>query len=165
MATLQSPKQFSAPIAKSRLKQAHAQALPQAPGRPQLVSQAFEALPASTGTAPAASENTARPYHERLSEVEQRQLLLQAVKIYPGWELVSIQHRPESDLLIAYLVRTRDNADPALAVREGRAMQILMDATGDLRIKRPRRQHTNLLGRLLHWLSGIVGGSEFSVLA
>lgn len=163
MATFQSPKQFSAPIAKSRLKKASQQTLPQAPARPQLISQAFEALPASTGAASAATESTAPPYHERLSEVEQRQLLLQAVKIYPGWELVSIQHRPESDLLIAYLVQTRDNVDPALAVREGHAMQILMDATGDLRIKRPRRQRTNLLGRLLHWLSGIFGGSEFSV--
>jgi hypothetical protein len=163
MATLQSPKQFSAPVAKSRLKQTTPQALPQAPVRPQLVSQAFEALPASAGAVPAASESTARPFHERLSEVEQRQLLLQAVKIYPGWELVSIQHRPESDLLIAYLVRTRDNVDPTLAVREGRAMQILMDATGDLRIKRPRRQRTSLLAWLLHWLSGIFSGSEFSV--
>jgi hypothetical protein len=42
-------------------------------------------------------------------------------------------------------------------------MQILMDATGDLRIKRARRQRTSLLGWLLHWLSGIFVGSEFSV--
>ncbi len=128
-----------------------------------MISQAFEALPASTGTAPAAPESTARPFHERLSEVEQRQLLLQAVKIYPGWELVSIQHRPESDMLIAYLIRTRDNDDPALAIREGRAMQILMDATGDLRIKRPRQQRKSLMSRLLHWLSALFGGSEVSV--
>jgi len=77
---------------------------------------------------------------DRLSELDQRQLMLQTVAIYKGWQLVSLQHRPESGVLIASLVRSNDNGDPAQAIREGRVLQIVMDAVGDMKVQHPRRK-------------------------
>ena len=120
------------------------------------VDETIEAAPQVTSAPP--SSGAARPYHDRLPELEQRQLLLHTVAIYPGWQLVSIQHRPESDVLVAYLIPSRDSGDPVVAIRQGRAMQIIMDATGDLRIQRPRRKRVNVLARCLRWLGSTIGG-------
>jgi hypothetical protein len=153
MATLQATKQWSATTAKTRLKQLSREqaAPPVAPPEAPLFGAAPRDTAAAATSAPVSGE--AHPYHDRLAELEQRQLLLQTVKIYPGWQLVSVQHRPESDVLVAYLVPSRYDGDPVLAIRQGHAMQIIMDATGDFRVQRPRRRQTSLLSRFMRWLA------------
>jgi len=117
---------------------------------PTPVEQVVETLPShKTGTN---SARMAGRYHDRLSELEQRQLLLQTVTVYDGWHLVSVQNRPESDVLVAYLVRDRDEGDPIDAIREGRAMQIIMDAVGDMKVQHPRKKTRPSLFRWL-WQS------------
>jgi hypothetical protein len=96
-------------------------------------------------------------------EFEQRQLLLQTVSIYPGWQLVSVQHRPESDVLVAHLIPNRYQGDPILAVREGHAMQIIMDATGDFKLQHPRRKRANIIVRCLRWLASALSGSSYGL--
>jgi hypothetical protein len=159
MATLQAKRQWSATTAKSRLKQMPRERPAQPGHTPELsaIDDTIEVAARPTSVPP--SPGAARAYHERLPELEQRQLLLQTVAIYPGWQLVSIQHRPESDVLVAYLIPSRDNGDPVIAIRQGRAMQIIMDATGDLRIQRPRRKRGSIFARCLRWLASAVGGS------
>jgi hypothetical protein len=70
-----------------------------------------------------------------------------------------MQHRPESDVLIAYLVRERDQADPLTAIREGRTMQIIMDAVGDLKVHHPRRRRESLW---IHWMRKLAGVFGFA---
>ena len=151
MATLQATKQWSASTAKARLKQASRE-------RPAQTTSAPEAE-ADTVVSDPTIASAARAYHGRLSEMEQRQLLLQTVTTYSGWHLVSVQHRPESDVLVAYVVRNRDTGDPIVAIREGRAMQIIMDAVGDLKVQHPRRRREGLVHRLLGRLASAFGGS------
>ncbi len=146
MATLQATQQWSASTAKTRLKHVTRERPVQPAPEPD--HDAAEALAAPT----IVSSSTARAYHGRLSELEQRQLLLQTVTTYSGWHLISVQHRPESDVLVAYLVRSYDNNDPVMAIREGRALQIIMDAVGDLKVQHPRRKREGILGRLLKML-------------
>ncbi len=152
MATLQASRQWSANTAKSRLKQITRDGPTQTSRPPELklVGEMPDA-PSMYASAPPTT-STARPYHDRLPELEQRQLLLQTVVIYPGWQLVSVQHRPESDVLVAYLIPTRYDGDPVLAIRQGHAMQIIMDAIGDFKIQPPRRRPGNILTRCLRWL-------------
>jgi hypothetical protein len=159
MATLQATKQWSAAAAKSRLKQVSrdrpAQTVP--PPDPEVQDLPHSAVTPGLGDA--------RPYHDRLAEIEQRQLLLQTVAIYPGWQLVSVQHRPESDVLVAYLIPQHYDGDPILAIRQGHAMQIIMDATGDFRVQRPRRKRANVLTRGLRWLASVLSGGAYSIAA
>ncbi len=89
--------------------------------------------------------------------MEQRQLLLQTASICGGWQLVSVEQRPETDVLVAYLVSSRDELNPVAAIREGRAMQIIMDAVGDLKIQHPRRKREGLLPRIIHGLAHLLG--------
>jgi hypothetical protein len=165
MATLQATNQWSATTAKSRLKQISrerpVQGLPQPDIAP--VAEAPDLSLNAASAAPAIGD--ARPYHDRLAELEQRQLLLQTVGIYPGWQLVSVQHRPESDVLIAYLIPQHYDGDPILAIRQGHAMQIIMDATGDFRVQRPRRKRANILSRGLRWLASMLSGGAYSIAA
>src|SRR5438876_11252190 len=99
MATLQATKQWSASTAKARLKQASRERVAQpAASAPETYEESTDAY--SAPTIPNAASNTTRAYQGRLSELEQRQLLLQTVTTYPGWHLVSVQHRPESDVLV-----------------------------------------------------------------
>jgi hypothetical protein len=137
MATLQTSRQSSAFTAKSRLQQTRRDRAeqPTAAPAPDQAEHLVETL-IHNFAAPAARGR----YHDRLPELEQRQLLLQTVTIYTGWHLVSVQNRPESDVLVAYLVRNRDDGDPVEAIREGRAMQIIMDAVGDMKVQHPRRK-------------------------
>jgi hypothetical protein len=151
MATLQATKQWSASTAKARLKQANRERPPQPTSAPEPDADTVVSDPTVI--------NTARTYHGRLSELEQRQLLLQTVTTYSGWHLVSVQHRPESDVLVAYVVRNHDTSDPILAIREGRAMQIIMDAVGDLKVQHPRRRREGLVRRFLRKLGSAFGGS------
>ncbi len=149
MATLQTSRQCSAFTAKSRLQQVRRERTEQpiATPDPAPVEQVVETLSSHKfGSAPASA---AGRYHDRLSELEQRQLLLQTVTVYDGWHLVSVQNRPESDVLVAYLVRDRDDSDPIDAIREGRAMQIIMDAVGDMKVQHPRRKSKPSLFRSL----------------
>jgi hypothetical protein len=141
MATLQANKQWSASTAKARLKQAPRER----PAPEETVSDEHTA-PTLVGI------NTGHMYHGRLSELDQRQLLLQTVTTYGGWLLVSVQHRPESDVLVAYLVRQYDDGDPIVAIREGRALQIIMDAVGDLKVQHPRHRREGFVRRLLRRL-------------
>jgi hypothetical protein len=148
MATLQTSHQVSAFTAKSRLKQVRRERMeqPTAAPDPAPVEQVVETRPAQkTGTKP---PSTAGRFHDRLSELEQRQLILQTVSVYDGWHLVSIQNRPESDVIVAYLVRDRYDGDPVDAIREGRALQIIMDAVGDMKVQHPRRKARPSLVRL-----------------
>jgi hypothetical protein len=151
MATLQSSRQWSASTARARLKHVSREHPAHSPVH-DAAAESMEQPPAYATTIP--FPNTAGHYHDRLSEMEQRQLLLQTASIYPGWQLASMQHRPESDVLIAYLVRERDEADPLTAIREGRTMQIIMDAVGDLKVHHPRRRRESLG---VHWLRKLAG--------
>jgi hypothetical protein len=157
MATLQTSRQCSAFTAKSRLQQVRRERMEQpitAPD-PAPVEQVVETLSShkSTQTPGSNPASVARRYHDRLSELEQRQLLLQTVTVYGGWHLVSVQNRPESDVIVAYLVRDRDNGDPIEAIREGRAMQIIMDAVGDMKVQHPRRK---VRSSIFRWFSRLV---------
>jgi hypothetical protein len=145
MATLQTARQSSAFTAKSRLKQVvrdRMEPVHSIAPDPTPVDHVVETVYSHTTTkqhgGPGAA-GTGR-YPDRLSDLEQRQLLLHAVTLYSGWHLVSVQNRPESDVLVAYLVRNRDYGDPVEAIRSGRAMQILMDAVGDMKVQHPRRR-------------------------
>ena len=153
MATLQTARQNSAFTAKSRLKQVVRDRVeqPATTPEPSTIENMVETLSSHTTAkhrAPAPTM-TGR-YHDRLSDMEQRQLLLHTVTVYEGWHLVSVQNRPESDVMVAYLVRNRDNGDPSEAIREGRAMQIIMDAVGDMKVQHPRRKNQS---SWLRWLS------------
>ncbi len=88
--------------------------------------------------------------------MEQRQLLLQTVTICGGWHLVSVEQRPETDVLVAYLVSPHDEPNPVAAIREGRAMQIIMDAVGDLKIQHPRRRREGAVKRILRTLANFL---------
>jgi hypothetical protein len=143
MATLQTARQNSAFTAKSRLKQVVRDRVEQPATAPDTSPIEHVVERFSTNSVPKNTANTstmAGHYPERLTDMEQRQLLLQTVTVYEGWHLVSVQNRPESDVLVAYLVRNRDNVDPAEAIRDGRALQIIMDAIGDMKIQHPRRK-------------------------
>jgi hypothetical protein len=165
MATLQPTRQWSATTARTRLKQITRERPAQPSPAPELtlVGSEPEATPGPAVTPPTAA--TPRPYHDRLAELEQRQLLLQTVTIYPGWRLVSVQHRPESDVLVAHLIPDGYDGDPVLAIREGHALQIIMDAIGDFKVQRPRRKRANIVARGLRWLASILSSSSYSVAA
>lgn len=153
MATLQTARQNSAFTAKSRLKQVVRDRTEQPLGSPhngpsEHIVETVVAFNASANNAQAST--TANRYQDRLSDLEQRKLLLHTVTVYEGWHLVSVQNRPESDVLVAYLVRNRDQGDPNETIREGRAMQIIMDAVGDMKVQHPRRKARTSWTR---WLS------------
>jgi len=153
MATLKTSRHSSAFTARSRLNQViHEHA---APMRPTPEPVRLETISTISETAPAASSNTApkeasaaNNYRQYLSEMDQHHLLLQTVKVYDGWHLVSIQHRPENGGIVAHLVRNNDQGDPSLAIREGRALQIIMDALGDMQIHHARRRRVSFWRRL-----------------
>lgn len=143
MATLQTARQNSAFTAKSRLKQVVRDRLEQPVTMPETSPVEHVVERFTTHSAPKRNADTSTmtgQYPDQLTDMEQRQLLLQTVTVYEGWHLVSVQNRPESDVLVAYLVRNHDNADPSEAIREGRALQIIMDAIGDMKIQHPRRK-------------------------
>ncbi len=150
MATLQTARQNSAFTAKSRLKQVCKERIvpisstpdPTLP-RENIVETIYSHPPSPT----------AQSGSMRLSDLEQRQLLLQTAAVYEGWHLVSVQNRPESSVLVAYLVRNRDQGDPTVAIREGRALQIIMDAVGDMKVQHPRRRQEKFWQRWLHKLT------------
>lgn len=147
MATLQATRQGSAFTAQARLKLfSHKPASHPFDFRP-----TPEASPEHPTLPP--EPNMAQPDHDQLTDLQLRQLLLQAATIYPGWQLVSVEHRPTSDVLVASLVRSQDRDDPTHAIREGRVLQIIMDASGDLRIHHPHRRHAGLLTELFRWLA------------
>ena len=137
MATLQTSRKPSSSslAAKARLKQivSGSIGIPLALGAPrnQLVSMPV---------AEAAAEQPATKAPKHLSEMDQHQLLIQTAAIYEGWHLVSVQNRPNSGVLIAYLVPDKFDDDPILAIRENRALRIMMDQDGDLKVQFPRRR-------------------------
>ncbi len=146
MATLQAIRHGSAFTAQARLK--HISRKPTV--HPVDVRPAPETPPESPTLPPTPSQTPLN--QDGLSILQLRQLLLQTASIYPGWQLVSIQHRPMSDVLVASLVRSKDSDDPVRAIREGRVLQIIMDATGDLRIHHPHHPQGGLLTAFFRWL-------------
>ncbi len=149
MATLQATRQGSAYTVKARL-----QSLSRKSAFHPLVLGAPPEKPPERSPLPPA-QNLSQPARDKLSVLELRQLLLQTASIYPGWQLVSIEHRPLSDVLVGNLVRSKDSGDPTRAIREGRVLQIVMDATGDLRIHHPHRRHIGLLTAFFCWLATV----------
>ena len=152
MATLQTSRQTSAYTARARLKQTGPRQQPQ--------SQAIVAPVTTTTFAPAAVEQVIAPvlpiaaesglagaYRQRLSELDQHQMVLETVKIYANWRLISLQHRPENNTLVAHLLRSADQSDPSTAITEGRTMQIIMDAVGDMKVIYSRQRRQNFLAR------------------
>ena len=164
MATLKTSRHTSAYTARSRLNQViHEHA---APPRPALESVHLDPIGETPPPAQliASEADATRPnshmrssgsnsYRQYLSETDQHNLLLQTVKVYDGWHLASIQHRQESGGIVAYLVRTSDQGDPSVAIRDGRALQIIMDAVGDMQIHHARRRHVSLWRRLFGGVS------------
>lgn len=152
MATLQTSRQTSAYTARARLKQISPRQQPQ--------PQAIVAPITTTTFAPVAVEQVMAPalpimpdsvlpgaFGQRLSDVDQHQMLLETVKIYANWRLVSLQHRSENNTLVAHLLRTNDQCDPSTAITEGRTMQIIMDAVGDMKVIYSRQRRQNFLAR------------------
>src|SRR5260221_10672113 len=139
MATLQTSRQVSAFTAKARLKQVTGRE-PLHPAQPAPVpthinikgpiEDATEFESAAFPPAPERARVEARP--QGFSERDLQSLLLQTVTLYQDWRLVCVQHRPESDLIVAHLLRSGDRIDPTLAMREGRTMQVIMDGTGNM---------------------------------
>src|SRR5262245_45957246 len=106
MATLQTLQHRSAYIAKSRLKQVvhdHPTFRPPAPEAPARTHNFVETLAAPGHNA--APTQTTVSERRTLSKLQRRQLLLQTIIIYEHWQLASVHHRPQSDLLVAYLIR------------------------------------------------------------
>jgi hypothetical protein len=151
MATLQTARQTSAFTAKSRLKQVCKERIvPTSIPEPSILRETVvESIPSTARPAAAASSSL------RLADLEQRQLLLSTAAVYEGWHLVSVQNRPESGVLVAYLVRNKDEGDATVAIREGRALQIIMDAVGDMKVQHPRRRQETFWQRWLHRLTVI----------
>ncbi len=153
MATLQTSRQNSAFTARSRLKQvvrehsAMQALLTPAPAIMQTVEKPVASLAGAIDNALSGT------YRQRLSELDQRQVLLKTISVYNGWRLVSVQHRPESDLLVAHLMRKNDQRDPAVAVREGRTMQIIMDSVGDMKMQYAR---ANTQGVISRWFAKFI---------
>jgi hypothetical protein len=154
MATLQSSRQVSAYTAKARLKQVTGREHPPTanadPVKPVPISgpveEAIEFVSAAFPPAPERLRLEGKPHG--LSERDLQSLLLQTVTLYQNWRLVSVLHKPESDLIVAHLLRTGDRIDPAVAIREGRTMQVIMDATGNMKVQYARRRVTSWK----HWL-------------
>ncbi len=147
MATLQATRQESASLAKARLK-----LLSRKPSLRSWGVLPKQEPPPECPILPL-TPNQAEPGHNVLTDLELRRLLLQTASIYPGWQLVSIQHRPLSEVLVASLVRSRDSDDPVRAIRDGRVLQIIMDATGDLRIHHPHRRPSGFPAEFFRWLA------------
>ena len=156
MATLQTSRQASAFTARSRLKQVSRE-------RPAAnLSVVPDGIHGGEVVETVSTMNSvhdhSKPmgYREALTEMDQRHLLLQTVTVYKDWSLVSIQHRPESDVLVAHLVHRGDQTDPLVAIREGRTLQIMMDAVGDMKVQYARRakpSSTNWLTKLKAFFS------------
>ncbi len=163
MATLKTTRHTSAYTARSRLNQViHEHAVPPRPapepvhlepiGEPAAPVQRY--TPDTDPTRPSGpartsiSNGSSIGYRQSLSEVDQHNLLLQTVKVYDGWHLASIQHRQENGGIVAYLVRNSDQSDPSVAIRDGRALQIIMDAVGDMQIHHARRRRGSFWRRL-----------------
>ncbi|MCC7448878.1 MAG: hypothetical protein IT324_15785 [Anaerolineae bacterium] len=134
MATLQSPRRATAYVTGSRARQPQGERVEPAHPTPVVIPE-----PVAPST-PSGVPYTTPTHSERLSELDQRHLLLQTAAVYEGWHLVSVQNRPENGTLVAYLVRNRDHSEPVQAIREGRAMQIIMDAVGDMKVTHPRHK-------------------------
>ena len=152
MATLQNNRSSASPsslTARARLKQVIRETpLPSTSIEPEDFAEPV--VPAASIAATAAVEPL-RPmvaYRARLSELEQHHLLLETVTLYKEWHLISVQHRPESDVLVAHLLHNSDKTDPLVAIREGRTMQIILDAVGDMKVQYARRRQTNFLVRI-----------------
>ncbi len=159
MATLQTSRQSSAFTARSRLQQVTREYPPETYTHPtqahapaERMERVEESIPATLNVPGGIREDgaLAGTYRYRLSEVDQHQILLNAVGIYAGWYLVSVQRRAENDQLVAHLVRESDQGDPAAAIREGRTLQIMIDITGDMKVQYGRRRRQ---GRLARWLT------------
>jgi len=149
MATLQYLQQRSAFSAKTRLQQITRE-LPTTPA-PASAPKPPAAEAVAAPTAPIFA--TAAP--DQLSIAERHQLLMQTVSIYEEWFLAGVHSRANSDVLVAYLVRANDRVNAKQAIQEGRALQIMMDAMGDMTISHPRHHTRSLFGWLWKQLKAL----------
>ena len=116
--------------------------------RPKLVSHEAATpiaspAPVEPMTAPVEVSPAPPMRRNRLTELEQRQLLIETVTLYPDWLLISLQSQPGSDIMVAHLIRTNDRIDPAVAIKEGRTMQITLSALGEMQVQYARRRRAS----------------------
>ncbi len=108
------------------------------------------AIPESTTHQAIVETVLAAPSSNHLTDLEQRQLLIQAAALFDEWQLVSVQHRSNSGVLVAYLLRNQDDCDPLQMIRDGHALQIMMDAVGNIKVQHPRRKNSHFWQRCWH---------------
>ncbi|MCC7450390.1 MAG: hypothetical protein IT324_23425 [Anaerolineae bacterium] len=135
--------------------------IPTLPARPKLklVSGSADeslALPASTA-APVIVEKilASAPPAKPLTELEQRSLLIQTAGLFEGWQLVAVQHRANNGVLIAYLIRNQQAGDPLQLIRDGHALQIMMDGAGNVKVQHPRHRQGHFWQRWWHNLMAL----------
>lgn len=138
MATLQISRQGSALIARSRLemsrldRELYVETGPQTEDLDEAVNEAPAARPARPAT-PVGPPRT-DPFG-----IEQTELIMKVAQNYRDWDLVSVRQHQENNKREGWLVRTDEVEDPTMVIRGGRAMRIVVDAAGDLKITRPKQ--------------------------
>ena len=139
MATLQTARHIPSLPARPKLKlvSGDVSVSPALPA-PTVVPTIVEKIPASAPTA------------KRLTDLEQRQLLIQTAGLFEGWQLISVQHRANNGVLIAYLLRSQEEGDPLQLIRDGHALQIMMDGAGNVKVQHPRHRKGHFWQRWLH---------------
>jgi len=145
MATLQTARHIPTITPRPRLKlvSSEASASPALPA-PMINPTIVEKLPAS------AAQPKTQAKH--LTDLEQRQLLIQTAALFEGWQLISIQHRASNGILIAYLIRHQETRDPLEMIRDGHALQIMMDGSGNIKVQHPRSKNGHFWQRWWHSL-------------
>lgn len=106
---------------------------------------------------PRPSRSAAPQRYNQLSELEQYKLLVQTATSFRDWQLVSVQTQSDTNVLIGWLVPSYHRGDPSVLVRKGRAMSILVDAVGEMKINQPnsrpvRRSWNGWLRRLVPFI-------------
>lgn len=115
---------------------------------PTVAPTIVEQLPTNT------SQKKAQAKH--LTDLEQHQLLIQTAALFEGWQLISMQHRANNGVLIAYLIRNQESGDPLQMIREGHALQIMMDGTGNIKVQHPRHKQGRFWQRWWHHLTALL---------
>jgi hypothetical protein len=139
MATLQISRQGSALIARSRLEMSRLdresliEFAPETEALDESVNEAPAPRPARPAPAPVGAPRT-DPFG-----IEQTELIMKVAQNYRDWDLVSVRQHQENDKREGWLVRTDEVEDPTMVIRGGRAMRIVVNSAGDLKITRPKQ--------------------------
>lgn len=154
MATLQTTQRGSAYMAKSRLSQVCRDK--PTPGKIiPLVTLPLdqEDTVVARGMASASAQNARQA--GQYTEQEQNDLLLRTAFSYTEWRLVSIS-KHEHNMRVAYLVHICDGGEPGALIKSGRAMRIVVDGVGDLKIYQPVRRSQKLAANSRSWWRKLV---------